>query len=63
LEGAKKVESDLVKDYRDALEKYERLYYEIFPFYFKNGVTDERKYRELYESFVKGQYSDSYVRE
>lgn len=63
LAGAKKVESDLVKDYRDALEKYEKLYYDIFPFYFKDGVTDERKYRELYESFVRGQYSDSYVRE
>jgi hypothetical protein len=63
LAGAKKVELDLVKDYRYALEKYEKLYNDMFPFYFKDGVTDEKKYKELYLSFVKGQYSDSYVRE
>ena len=63
LESAKKVETNMVRDYRDALEQYERLYHETFPFYFKHGVLSQEDYRRLYESFLTGHHADSYVRE
>lgn len=63
LGSAKKVETSLVRDYRVALEKYERLYNETFPFYFKHGVLSQQEYRRLYESLLTGKYAESYVRE
>lgn len=54
LEGAKKVESEMVDDYKQVLEKLEKLYEENFPFYFKSGKIDMKRYQALAHSLMRG---------
>ena len=54
LADAKEVENDIVKDYKQVLIKLEKLYKDEFPFYFKRGSIDMKRYQALAHSLMRG---------
>ena len=57
LENTKIVEKEILEEFEEALKELVKLYEEEFPFYFKNGVLNEKEFQILVASLLNGKGS------
>ena len=57
LENTKIVEKEILDEFEEVLKELVKLYEEEFPFYFKNGVINERELAILVASLMNGKGS------
>lgn len=57
LENTKVVEKEILEEFEEALKELVKLYEEEFPFYFKNGVLNEKEFQILVASLLNGKGS------
>ena len=57
LENTKVVEKEILEEFEEALKELVKLYEEEFPFYFKNGILNEKEFQILVASLLNGKGS------